>query len=179
MDPLLHLSHILLEEAFHTDKQRRWWGANKGRNRLIPARRRLIKRALKQDPISLGGGYSLYLEDRGRVSKNARGIIDPYTDWWMIRDETDDLVGRILVYRKGKRVGIEDSRIKDEFRGQGLGRKAMRKLVKFYGHLTSDPGGSTSTPAEKAWKAIGGEPMESSPVRDSPKWEAHLTRKPE
>src|SRR5574343_80049 len=94
------------------------------------------------------------------VKSPADGIMSG-GDHWDLVDQENNHVGEftVAVYKteqdKWKVPWVRNSLINRAYRGQGLGRLAMKAIVKHYGVLRSDPGGMQSSAASKAWKAIG------------------------
>jgi len=65
-------------------------------------------------------------------------------------------VGTEYPPREAEIPRIIDIKIFDEYRGNGLGRQAIKQLFAKYGKLTSDRSGHTTPAAEKMWQDVGG-----------------------
>ena len=90
---------------------------------------------------------------------NRQYSIGQESDTWAV-DYEDKIIGEISLYfySELKYPSINTIFIYDKnFRGIGLGRKIVNKLVGYYGGLCSDPQGVTSNDAVKMWIALDAE----------------------
>jgi SPP1 gp7 family putative phage head morphogenesis protein len=102
-----------------------------------------------ETPLKLGNGHTLHLAETLHFPGDQKREI------WHSRDEKGEVSGHFAVthYPDSPHPAMDSSWAFQ--RGKGIGRHAIKALVKHYGSLRSSDNGMTSDDAAKAWRAVG------------------------